>query len=152
MKNRKIRIYIDNCCYNRPYDDQSQLMVSIETQCKLWIQKMIREGSYELVSSYMLRYECINSPFIDRKRAIIQFIDKYADYIVDVDRKNLIEERAQDIMSTGIKFKDACHVASAIFAGCDYFISTDKRLLRYKSEEIKLVSPVEFLEEVRKSL
>ncbi|MDY6357673.1 MAG: hypothetical protein SPL59_10675 [Catonella sp.] len=127
-------------------------MVSIETQCKLWIQKMIREGSYELVSSYMLRYECINSPFIDRKRAIIQFIDKYADYIVDVDRKNLIEERAQDIMSTGIKFKDACHVASAIFAGCDYFISTDKRLLRYKSEEIKLVSPVEFLEEVRKSL
>ncbi len=152
MKNRKIRIYLDNCCYNRPYDDQSQLMVSIETQCKLWIQKMIREGSYELVSSYMLRYECINSPFIDRKRAIIQFIDKYADYIVDVDRKNLIEERAQDIMSTGIKFKDACHVASAIFAGCDYFISTDKRLLRYKSEEIKLVSPVEFLEEVRKSL
>lgn len=113
---------------------------------------MIREGSYELVSSYMLRYECINSPFIDWKRAIIQFIDKYADYIVDVDRKNLIEERAQDIMSTGIKFKDACHVASAIFAGCDYFISTDKRLLRYKSEEIKLVSPVEFLEEVRKSL
>lgn len=152
MKNRKIRIYLDNCCYNRPYDDQSQLMVSIETQCKLWIQKMIREGSYELVSSYMLRYECINSPFMDRKRAIIQFIDKYADYIVDVDRKNLIEERAQDIMSTGIKFKDACHVASAIFAGCDYFISTDKRLLRYKSEEIKLVSPVEFLEEVRKSL
>ena len=152
MKNRTIRIYLDNCCYNRPYDDQSQLMVSIETQCKLWIQKMIREGSYELVSSYMLRYECINSPFIDRKRAIIQFIDKYADYIVDVDRKNLIEERAQDIMSTGIKFKDACHVASAIFAGCDYFISTDKRLLRYKSEEIKLVSPVEFLEEVRKSL
>lgn len=152
MKNRKIRIYLDNCCYNRPYDDQSQLMVSIETQCKLWIQKMIREGSYELVSSYMLRYECINSPFIDRKRAIIQFIDKYADYIVDVDRKNLIEERAQDIMSTGIKFKDACHVASVIFAGCDYFISTDKRLLRYKSEEIKLVSPVEFLEEVRKSL
>lgn len=152
MKNRKIRIYLDNCCYNRPYDDQSQLMVSIETQCKLWIQKMIREGSYELVSSYMLRYECINSPFIDWKRAIIQFIDKYADYIVDVDRKNLIEERAQDIMSTGIKFKDACHVASAIFAGCDYFISTDKRLLRYKSEEIKLVSPVEFLEEVRKSL
>jgi len=152
LKNRKIRIYLDNCCYNRPYDDQSQLMVSIETQCKLWIQKMIREGSYELVSSYMLRYECINSPFIDRKRAIIQFIDKYADYIVDVDRKNLIEERAQDIMSTGIKFKDACHVASAIFAGCDYFISTDKRLLRYKSEEIKLVSPVEFLEEVRKSL
>jgi len=152
LKNRKIRIYLDNCCYNRPYDDQSQLMVSIETQCKLWIQKMIREGSYELVSSYMLRYECIYSPFIDRKRAIIQFIDKYADYIVDVDRKNLIEERAQDIMSTGIKFKDACHVASAIFAGCDYFISTDKRLLRYKSEEIKLVSPVEFLEEVRKSL
>ena len=34
-------------------------------------------------------------------------------------------------MKAGIKFKDACHISSAIYAiyaHCDYFISTDKRL------------------------
>ena len=41
-------------------------------------------------------------------------------------------------MQTGVKFKDACHVASAVYAKCEYFISTDKRLLKYKSEAIKI--------------
>ena len=50
-------------------------------------------------------------------------------------------------MQTGVKFKDACHVASAIYAGCDYFISTDKRLLKYKTDEIKMVTPIEFVSE-----
>ena len=53
---------------------------------------------------------------------------------------------ANEIMETGVKFKDACHVASAIFAGCEYFISTDKRLLKYKSPEIKLITPIGFIE------
>ena len=37
----KMRIYLDNCCFNRPYDDQSQLRISLETQAKLYIQGMI---------------------------------------------------------------------------------------------------------------
>ena len=51
-------------------------------------------------------------------------------------------------MQTGIKFKDACHVASAIYAGCEYFISTDIRLLKYNTKEIKMVSPIEFVTEM----
>ena len=34
-----MRIYLDNCCYNRPYDDQSQIRVSLETQAKLYTQE-----------------------------------------------------------------------------------------------------------------
>jgi len=30
----RLKIYLDNCCYNRPYDDQSQLKVSLEAQAK----------------------------------------------------------------------------------------------------------------------
>ena len=52
-----MRVYLDNCCYNRPYDDQSQLTISLETQAKLQIQKMIKNDELELVSSYMLRKE-----------------------------------------------------------------------------------------------
>ena len=64
----------------------------------------------------------------------------------------LIEAKAAEIMQTGVKFKDACHVASAVYAKCEYFISTDKRLLKYKSEEIKMVSPIEFIIEMEETL
>lgn len=51
-------------------------------------------------------------------------------------------------MKTGIKFKDACHVASAMYAECEYFISTDIRLLKYTTDKIKMVTPVEFITEM----
>ena len=43
-----MRVYLDNCCYNRPYDDQSQLTISLETQAKLQIQKMIKNDDLSL--------------------------------------------------------------------------------------------------------
>ena len=143
-----MRIYLDNCCYNRPYDDQSMLAVAIEAKCKLYIQNLIRQNKYDLVSSYMLRYECSQNPYEMRKETIMQFIDNHAHIYVGDERKAIIEEMAQPIMQTGIKFKDACHVATAIYAGCGYFISTDKRLLKYKTEQIKMVTPTEFVSEL----
>lgn len=146
-----MRIYLDNCCYNRPYDDQTQISVSLEAQAKLHIQDLIQKREFELVASYMLRYECSQNPFEMRRDAIFSFIDRNVSAYVGLERKAEIESRAQKIQATGVKFKDACHVASAIFAGCSYFISTDKRLLKYKTDEIKMVTPIEFLAEVEES-
>ena len=143
-----MRIYLDMCCYNRPYDDQAQLKVFMETQSKLYIQKLIKEKQFELVASYMLRYECNNNPFEMRRNTILDFIHKNTFAYVGVERKVEIETKASEIMQTGIKFKDACHVASAIYAGCEYFISTDIRLLKYNTKEIKMVSPIEFVTEL----
>lgn len=39
----KTRIYLDNCCYNRPYDDQSFKAISLEAEAKLYIQDNIKE-------------------------------------------------------------------------------------------------------------
>ena len=142
-----MRIYLDNCCYNRPYDDQSQIRVSLEAQAKLHIQDLIQEKRLELVTSYMLRYECGQNPYEMRRKAIMQFIDIHTMAYVGVERKNTIEAMAAEIMRTGIKFKDACHVASAIYAKCAYFISTDMRLLKYKTDKIKMVTPIEFITE-----
>lgn len=66
---------------------------------------------------------------------------------VGAERAELIEPIAEEIMKTGVKEKDAYHVASAIYAGCEYFISTDIRLLKYKTDRIKLVTPIEFVTE-----
>lgn len=142
-----MRVYLDMCCYNRPYDDQSQIKVSLETQAKLHIQDLIQKKHLELVTSYMLRYECGQSPYEMRRRAIMQFVDTHTAAYVGLERKDEIVSMATEIMRTGIKFKDACHVASAIYANCEYFISTDKRLLKYKTDQIKLVSPIDFVTE-----
>ena len=135
------------CCYNRPYDDQSQIKVSLEAQAKLHIQKLIQERKLDLTASYMLRYECAQNPYEMRRRAILQFVDANAAAYVDLNRKADVEAMAEDLMQTGVKFKDACHVASAILAECEYFISTDIRLLKHQSGKIKMVGPIEFLTE-----
>lgn len=109
---------------------------------------MIKEKQLELVSSYMLRYECSNNPFEMRRNTIFDFIHKNTSVYVGNERRKDIEAKAAEIMETGVKFKDACHVASAIYAGCEYFISTDMRLLKYSTDEIRMVTPIEFVTEM----
>lgn len=56
-------IYLDSCCYNRPYDTADQLTVVLEAQCKLYIQQLVKDGFITLVSSYMVRYESGQNPY-----------------------------------------------------------------------------------------
>lgn len=42
MTEKLLLIYLDNCCYNRPYDDQSQIRISLEAQAKIFIQSAIK--------------------------------------------------------------------------------------------------------------
>lgn len=66
----KKRIYLDNCCLNRPYDDQSQLRISLETQAKIYIQNLVKTGQLELATSYVLQYENSRNPFDLRRMPI----------------------------------------------------------------------------------
>lgn len=43
----KIRIYLDNCCFNRPYDDQEQIKIRLESEAKLEIQARIKTGELD---------------------------------------------------------------------------------------------------------
>lgn len=143
-----MRIYLDMCCYNRPYDPQEQLKVVLETQSKLKIQRLVEEGKCDLVGSYTLDYECGNIPSPMRKKQIIKFIHDNAKIYVSHGGDKEISKKAVEIMATNVKEYDAYHIASAIYADCDYFISVDYRLLKYKTEEIKMVTPVEFIMEI----
>lgn len=146
-KRPQMRVYLDVCCYNRPYDDQSQLRVAMEAQSKLHIQNLIKEGKLELIGSYTLDYELSRNPYEMRKQSIIQFLRENMKGYVGVERAEIIQPMAEEIMQTGVKEKDAYHLASAIYADCDYFISTDRRLLKYRSGRMKLVTPIEFVTE-----
>ena len=57
-----MRIYLDNCCFNRPYDDQRQISVSLDTQAKLYVQDKIKARELELVTSFVLNYENSQNP------------------------------------------------------------------------------------------
>jgi len=138
----KIKIYLDNCCFNRPYDDQNQLIIELETKAKLFIQSLIVNGKVDLVISYILELENDDNPFEIRKLAIQDFF-KYA--IEDVSESSELLRTAAELKKTGIKTKDALHIASAIEANCDYFISTDIRLLKYNDMRIKIINPVDFV-------
>lgn len=140
-----MRIYLDNCSYNRPYDDQTQMRIYLETQAKLHIQDMIRKEQIELVTSYVLDYENSKNRSLQKKATIGKFIEKYTALYVSDRKKDEIEKYAAVIMETGIKEKDAYHLACAIIAEYDYFITTDDRLLKYHSEKIVLVTPGEFI-------
>ena len=48
-------------------------------------------------------------------------------------------------MATGIKSMDVYHVACAIALKCDYFITTDDRILKYRDDRIKIMSPIQFI-------
>ena len=69
----KKRLYLDNCSFNRPYDDQLILKNYLESEAKTYIQKEILNETYELAWSYIMDYEVSFNPFLDRKSQIIKW-------------------------------------------------------------------------------
>lgn len=63
-------IYLDNCSFNRPFDDQKQIRIRIETEAKLFIQENIVSGKFRLAWSYILEYENSVNPYPERKETI----------------------------------------------------------------------------------
>jgi len=144
MEKKTILVYLDNCCFNRPYDDQNTLTIEIETKAKLYIQKQIKIGTVDLAWSYVLEYENANNPHLDKKEIIGQWKEIAKDYVDESDEIIIL---AEEISTTGIKNIDALHLAAAIISGCDYFITTDKRILKYRTKRIKVMNPMDIIRE-----
>jgi predicted nucleic acid-binding protein len=138
----KYRIYLDNCCFNRPYDDQAHPVIQLESEAKLFIQKRILQGAFELVWSFILEYENSANPYVNRKKAIASWRKVACENITVSDE---IYELAGQMTATGIKKKDALHIACAVQAKCDYFLTTDKRLLKSRIKNITILNPLGFI-------
>ena len=143
-----MKIYLDNCCFNRPFDDQSQIRIRIETEAKLNIQENIRAGKFQLVWSYLLDYENNKNPYSERKTQISRW-KKYA--ITDIEESNPLLERANSLNRFGFKKIDALHIACAIVATCDYCLTTDDKILNKSSKitDINITDPIGFIKEVQ---
>ena len=141
----KLKIYFDNCCYGRPYDNQNDLRIYNETQAKMTIQSLVKYKALDLVYSTVTIEEISDYPIEANRISIIMFIENNADYFIGKNNNNTAITLTEEIMKTGIKLKDASHTACAVIANCDYLITTDDRLLKYKDNRIKIVNPIDFL-------
>ena len=68
-----MRVYLDNCCFNRPFDEQNNIQIKLETEAKLHIQRLIAGSKLELAWSFILDYENSRNPYKNRKA----FVDKW---------------------------------------------------------------------------
>ena len=139
------KIYLDSCCYNRPFDDQTQISLRLETEAKLYIQSGIREKKYSMVWSYMHDYENNDNPYEERRNAIKPWKEMADCYCPSSDD---ILKTGHTIMGLDIKPKDALHLACAINSNCDYFITTDKKLTNKTVAGIRIVNPIDFVREM----
>ena len=144
------KLYLDVCCYNRPFDDQTQVSIRLETEAKLHIQSNIKSYRYLLIWSYMLMLDLENNenPYDEKRNTIIPWKDIAVEYCSSSDE---ILATGQKIMNHGIKAKDALHLACAIKSGSDYFITTDKGLMKKNIENIIIKNPIDFVREMESS-
>ena len=105
----------------------------------------MKKGEIDLATSYVLWYENSQNPYETKRRAIGEFLQRNSAEYIDADKVDLIKTKAEEIMKTGVKMKDAYHVACAVYASCDCFLTTDDRLLKYCTDEIQIINPVDFV-------
>ena len=138
-------LYLDNCSFNRPFDDQTQLRISLESQAKLFIQQQIQSGHFGLLWSYVLEYENNRNPFEVRRNSVMSWKEIAAKFIEETDD---IIAFGESLMKRGVKMYDALHVACAYHGGCDRVITVDKGLLNKQINEIVIQNPIDFVREL----
>ena len=139
---KPIRLYLDNCCFNRPFDDQSQLTVRLETEAILFVQQKIKEAKVDLAWSSILDFEIKKNPFEARRDATNEF-RKYAFTVAEVTPP--MQQEASMFQSQGLAIVDSLHLACAISANCEYFITVDKGILKKSVSGITTINPIQFV-------
>src|SRR3990170_8100001 len=119
-----MRIYLDMNIYNRPFDDQSQVKIRLETIAIFSILQKIKNKELKLIWSFMIDYENSLNPY-DDVRQEIEMAASLA--FKNITPDEAILNAAKEFESNGIKPRDSIHLACALkiigtdtikFVGC----------------------------------
>ena len=148
-----IRIYLDACCLNRPFDDQTQARIRLESEAVLMILTECESGDWEWIRSAVLDWEIEQMPDLERLRRVKSLVT-HAHHSVAVGPSEV--ERAQELETWGIAAYDALHLACAESGGADVLLTTDDRLLRRSAARaselrVRVANPLTWLREVSKA-
>jgi len=145
-----MKIYLDVCCLNRPFDDQTQDRIHLESEAVILILKRIRSGNWEWISSETVEYEVGQTPNMERRHRVESLI-RYAGHTILVEKS--IVKRASELKAIGFDAYDALHLACAEHSNADIFLTTDDKLLRLSREcsntlKVRVDNPLIWLREV----
>jgi hypothetical protein len=146
----RLRLYLDTCCLNRPFDDQLQPRVRLEAEAVLLVMAEFQKRTWEWVASDVVWREVAGMPDRERFRRVMAFRIHVAHHVAVGPA---ILDRADEIEAMGFGGMDALHVACAEAGQVRVFLSTDDKLLRRMSvaaARLRLLgaNPLSWLEEV----
>ena len=144
-----MKLYLDNCCYNRPFDDQSQERIYLESEAILSILKRGERQQFKILGSPILKLEMNQMRDEDKKqkvRNIYQVIHEEIPYTKEV------RTRSEEIMKLSkIRSFDSLHIAIAESTNADFLLTTDDKLEKMASHldlKVKVQNPLKFVLEV----
>jgi predicted nucleic acid-binding protein len=144
-----LKLYLDCCALQRPFDDRSQLRVATEAEAILKLFEEFEAGFFEIASSDVLLFELSKIELSARRTYCINLLAK-SSYFVELT--DSIEALAISYSELDIKTADALHLASAVKGNADYFCSCDDRFIK-KAQLVetgltKVVSVLELVQEL----
>lgn len=147
----KLKIYLDNCCLNRPFDENTSDRINMEAEAILSIVWRCQQKEWKLIGSNILELE-MNKMSNEYKRQKVTNLYTVAENKVVVDDE--VKSRAIEIQKGGIKIIDSFHIALAEKAKSDVLLTTDDLLEKKANKmnlKIKVYNPVNWLMEVTKN-
>lgn len=154
MRKEKIKVYLDTSVYNRPFDDQYQTRIRLETESFLSVLEKAVAGSIIIISSSALLYENNQNPFHERRERISSYLSIASKFIRLNDS---IKKKALLLENKGIDSIDALHLSYAEFGGVEYFLTCDDGIIKKVRKvkglfKMKVCNPIDFIiEEVLKN-
>lgn len=140
-----MKIYIDTSVYNRPFDDQTQPRIWLETLALGLILQLVESGEATLVNSSVLVFENSRNPFPVRH----EWMERCLSLATEYQKVNeSIQKRARELEKQKVSAIDSLHIATAESAKVDFFIACDDRLLKKEKHfKVKSMNPVDFVQE-----
>ena len=147
-----MKIYLDVCCLNRPFDDQTQDRIHLESEAILSILNYSRTAGWSVIGSETIDFEISKIPDHE-KRLMVQILSTMHDARVKVDAE--VEQRALELKRVGLKPLDALHVACVEKAKAEVLLTTDDNLLSKAVQnkrmlKVKIENPLRWVTEVLK--
>lgn len=122
-----MKIYLGVCCLNRPFDDQTQDRVHLESEAVVLILQRFRPGNWEWISSEALNFEVRQTPDIERRQRVESLL-RYTDRTILMEAS--VVNHACELKAIGFGVYDALNLAFAEHSNAAIFLTTDDKLLR----------------------
>ncbi|MGA2440730.1 MAG: PIN domain-containing protein [Tepidisphaeraceae bacterium] len=122
-----MRIYLDVSCLDRPFDDQWQSRIRLETEAIAIVFHWFETGVWQHVSSEVVLVEIAAMPDLERRRRVSALLPD-SDRIIALSAPILT--RAESLIEMGFKPADAAHVAAAEAQRANVLLTCDDRLVR----------------------